>query len=190
MLYELMTCYGDSMTFGARCRAGYPEYLAQQMRRNVPSKWVVRNESVCGDSTLMLLRRMDQHYSAHESSRTVSVMIGTNDSKPDFRTPPDLFEELYRQVMDRFLSKKDVTVFCMMIPKVQDPALMPYDNVCNELIFEYNKRIPVIAEDYGAVFVNLSELNDAHFSDGVHFNDEGSLLTAKILYKAIRERMK
>lgn len=187
-LYEMMSCFGDSMTTGARCTIGYPEWLSKKMREATKRHWIVFNEAINGETALQLLRRMDQKNHVHKEASFVSVMIGTNDSKPQNRTSPDFYEELYRQIMERFLVRPHLTKICLTIPKLVDPICSPYDKGCHEFIDEYNKRIVKVAKEFDAILVDVSNLAPTLHRDGVHFNDKGSEEVANRMAAAILGR--
>lgn len=188
MLHQTAACYGDSMTYGARCVMGFPEYLAKKLRQLSKWEWVVLNDSVCGDTALQLLRRMDRNKCSHEAARIATVMIGTNDAKSGIQTSPVDFEEIYHQILSRLIVKTDMSVYCLSIPKMYGLKLSPYSESGNLLIVEYNKRILELCKSLSIVFIDLDSLGSEYFSDGVHFNDSGSQVVASKIAERIMAR--
>lgn len=173
-----MTAYGDSLTTGARCSLGPPEALAKEMRKRTKRSWVVYNEAINGETILQLLRRMDQKSPVHKDASFASVLIGTNDSKPQHRTSPDLYEELLTQVFERLSIRPHLIKIAIKIPPLIDPICSPYDKKCQSYIDKYNLKIEKVAKAFNALLVDLTDMNPKYFSDGVHFNNDGVALVA------------
>lgn len=187
MLYENFSAYGDSLTTGARCVLGWPEYLARELRERTGRALIAYNEAINGETALQLLRRMDQRNKVHTESSFSSVLIGTNDSKPIISTSPDIYEEVYVQILERLVVRRQ-TIICITIPRLVEPICSPYAKTSNELIKKYNEKVVALAEEFKTLLVDLSDLKDEHFSDGVHFTDSGGLEVAKKVADAVLSR--
>lgn len=187
MIFEQVICLGDSLTFGARSKAGWPEYMAQYLREKTGRVYVAINEGVSGETVLQLLRRSDHKLFHFKDVMMATLLIGTNDTKPMIDTPPDLFEELYRQVVDRLLIRKMV-VFCGTIPDQMGEVCLPYDKSSIERLKVFNERIEKVCTERKVHLVKLNGFDADDYSDSLHFSDKGSIRVAHVFGDAILGR--
>lgn len=179
MIYQKVLCIGDSQTFGARSKAGYPEYLSTLMREKTEKKveWVCVNEGVNHETVLQILRRSDRVLAAYPGVFLVCLLAGTNDTRGDKLTPLGLFGDLYRQLVVRVLATRgDVMLFPATIPiPMTGFAHLPYRSESKTHAREINCVIEKLAQEYGLSqnLVRLDDLGEEYFVDAVHFNDAG-----------------
>lgn len=175
-LFEHGVCLGDSLVAGARSRIGLAEALAQELNSRTAKRWLFRSEASNGDTVLQLLRRVDQKPWLWRDATFATVVIGTNDAKSSVATPPELFQMLYGQLLDRLAVAK-LLVFPALVPKlhVDGSLASPYDARCNERIDAFNAAIRTESRLRGweEWLVDTETFAPGALVDGVHFSEEG-----------------
>jgi lysophospholipase L1-like esterase len=112
------------------------------------------------------------------------VLIGANDVAN--RSPIDLFEEYYRQIVEALQIHGLKVVYCGQIP-VFWPDGHPFfpSDLC-ELQKLYNERIErVVSQSPIGQLVRLPDLCKDCFTDPVHFNEKGNRLVAECFAQKI-----
>ncbi|HEY4247455.1 MAG TPA: SGNH/GDSL hydrolase family protein [Lacunisphaera sp.] len=191
MLFEHGVCLGDSLTTGARSRYGVAESLSEQLNRATNKRWLFRCEATNGETVLQQLRRLDQKPWLWKDATFCSLIIGTNDAKSSVDTPPEIFQMLYGQILDRLAVAK-VMLFPASIPDLLSGASLasPYDSKCMERIRRFNEVINSECKCRGLsdVMVDLTGLGADCFVDGVHFSEAGIDQVAKRFAEKIIRR--
>ena len=190
-LFEHGICLGDSLTTGARTRIGVPEELADQLNRLTKKKWLFRCEAVNGETVLQLLRRIDQKPWMWRDVTFATLMIGTNDAKSSVDTPPEIFQMLYGQILDRLVVAK-LVIFPALIPDLQVDASLasPYDSSCLARIRAFNEGIrrECVERGLDKFIVDTTGLEANDYADGVHFSSEGIAAVSRRFAEKITAR--
>jgi len=191
-VWQKVLCVGDSQTFGARSRAGYPEYLSEILRVKTDGKveWICVNEGVNHETVLQIMRRTDRALRTFGDAFMVCLLAGTNDTRGDVLTPIELFGELYRQLLVRIMAEKKI-LFPATIPIPQTGfGHLPYTEEAGDRAREINCVIENLVEQLNLTdnLVRLEDLSKAFFVDAVHFNDAGCQEIARRFSEKILER--
>ena len=69
MIWNEITCIGDSITYGARDEFGrsYPAELGKQMSSETKEFYYCHNYGICGETSSDLLRRAWSNITSHDS---------------------------------------------------------------------------------------------------------------------------
>ena len=169
MIWNEITCLGDSLTYGARDRYGrsYPAELGKILSEKTGEFYVCHNYGINGETSSDLLRRSWGICKSNGGSSKIGLLwIGTNDTKGP--TPLDIYKDNLRQII------------CSM--KVN--GMIPIVGTLPELKFSpYYARNRGYVEQYTGVILDLAlelkfdvcymDLLGDHLIDGVHFTHEG-----------------
>lgn len=153
---------GDSLTWG-----GYGGSYADELAGLLPDHEII-NAGIGGNTVVNLLARLDDDVLIHEPDG-VFVMIGGNDatsySQPETRpyykqvqnitdgvVTPDLFEQTYRQLLER-LQLEHIQTWMGLPPKEYNPESV-------EAIREFNARAAKVARSLNIPTLDLF----AHFT--------------------------
>ena len=183
MIYSLLLCLGDSLTFGARdpYLRNYPLELGASMSKATGEFWHCITEGFNGRSSSELARDCYPIVNRYPDVYGVVLLIGTNDSR--LRIPPDIYEDNVRQIVTvcRMLGKR---VYICTIPPVDiSRHFLWYDQSAQDLIDEYNRRLHAT---YPAELIDIAPIIEhRHLIDGVHLNHEGNLLLASAVQQAL-----
>lgn len=177
MILQKVLAIGDSQTYGARSKAGYPEYMSDILREKTDGKveWICINEGVNNETVLQILRRTDRALRTFDDVFLVCLLAGTNDTRGDVLTPIELFGRLYRQLVVRILAEKKV-LFPATIPVPQAGfGHLPYSNASAGHARAINCAITALMNEMemSDYLVRLDDLPENAFVDAVHFSDDG-----------------
>jgi acyl-CoA thioesterase-1 len=182
---KTVACVGDSITYGGGTEP-YPAQLGRMLQA-YDSTWKVSNFGVSGAT---LLRSGDLPYwnqSAYQSALAsqpdiVTIMLGTNDSKPQNWKYKDQFVADYCLLIDTFqaLASKPRIWICKPIPAttqaygingtiIHDEMLPMIDEIARL------RNVPVI-DTYAAMVDHVNLL-----PDGIHPNTEGNTIIAETM---------
>lgn len=182
MIYQHIMCLGDSQTFGARATLGYPEYLPQIMKENSSYVWSTINKGINGEKAIDVLRRVDDIYTNFVDVKITFFFIGTNDCNRKTLTKPEVFENFYRQILDK-LNIYQQHIFLGTIPSIYpQEGHLPYDNNSIKHREVLNKIIEKLSNEYKLPLVDLGDISKDKYLDSVHLSNEGN--------KEIAERFK
>jgi len=189
MNWETILFLGDSLTFGARSYLGYPERCGALLSDKLAKDWNVVNHATNGFTAIDLARSMDGNYVSLASQTPVIsfILIGTNDAKTGTSN------ENYTIALEQIIVKSklltlNANVRVLKIPQLAKGVAYPFDTEMNIRIHEYNQIIDVLAAKHGIKSVAI-ELDDAHFYDGIHFNEAGILVFAEgVAHSILKER--
>lgn len=186
-LWDAVLCFGDSLTEGTRSHAGYPEYLSRYLRGKTGKIWICVNRGIRQQRTIDLLRRLDAELRMYNDIFVSTLLIGTNDLKINSLTEPSLFEELYRQVLERLYCKGHV-VFVATIPDIKYLSCFPFGSDGRNAVKRYNEIIKKLCKEFKFFLIDLSDLPDECYADGLHFNELGCQKVAAMFGEAILKR--
>jgi len=170
--WETLLCIGDSITYGARSYAGYPEYAGRELEKRLSKQWNVINESVSGFTTIDLCRQLSGNYSnlKGQAPSIITIMTGTNDVKLGIDV--DKYAMAYSQLITK---AKIITknVILLKLPHFSKGVMYPYTFEMNSNIDAYNIEVEQLAKKH-SVRCHEFDFKDSFFFDGVHLNEEGS----------------
>src|SRR5579883_2117295 len=108
MIYNLLLCLGDSLTFGARDRydRNYPLELGCRLSEITGEEWYCITEACNGRVSSELAREAYQLLSPYPDVHGVLILIGTNDSRR--KIPLNVYRDNIQQIIRvcRILRKK------------------------------------------------------------------------------------
>ncbi len=154
------------------------------------------NRGVGGDNTTHLLKRLDVSITEIAPS-VVVLLIGANDVNGFVED--EVILENYTEIVTRIRTAlPDTKLYCVsMIPQNDDlesySHLSAADNTAR--ILELNPQIRRIAEERGAVYVDLfphladgnNSLNKEYSDDGLHLNEAGLSVWTEIMLPLLGE---
>lgn len=187
-------CIGDSLTYGqgvmtSRDTDSYPAILSDLLGED----YQVINYGL-PNRTLQSTGNMpycdEKHYSESlaQDADTVIIMLGTNDSKPDYWNA-ERYETEYLALIQEYQAMDSNPEVYIMIP----PAIFlenPDTGDCSEEILsnEIKPIIKALAQNTGAGLIDLYDITKAHsewYGDGLHLDRDGNHAAATEIYKAI-----
>lgn len=187
-----VACVGDSITAGFGIRNpkdSYPEKLGVLLGK----KWKVKNFGVAGATLLK--------HSSHPFWRTkaftqaeafkphvVVIMLGTNDTKPNFWKRKAEFVDDYIAMIKRFqkLETKPEIWICYPVPAYKNGWEIDGTVMEKEIL----PMIKTIAAKTGVKTINLYKAlsnKSKLFKDGVHPNAKGAATIARTVYAKIKK---
>lgn len=185
-------CIGDSITYGQGVRTtreedSYPAILAGMLGAD----YQTLNYGLC-NRTLLSSGNMpygDEEFaeeSLAQDARIVIIMLGSNDSKPDYWDAGQ-YEEEYVRFIQRYQNMDSEPEVYIMLP----PAIFKKpenDGDCNNtvLIEEVIPAIKSVAAQTGVHLIDLYSVTEGHsewYSDGLHPNAEGNEAIAQAIYE-------
>lgn len=194
---KLVICVGDSITYGqgvmrSRDTDGYPALLASLMGDD----WRVANYGLPNrtlQSTGNMPYTAEKHYeeSLTQDADVVILMLGSNDSKPDF-WDAERYEEEYIAFIRQYQNMESQPMVYIMVP----PAIFletPDSGDCSDEIVR-EALAPILArisEETGAGLIDLYALTQEHpewYADGLHPTKEGNQAIAQKICSAITDK--
>ena len=172
-----LACLGDSITE----LSGYPNHA----KHTLGDSYIVENFGACG-TTISLDSENPYFHSrafiqAKEFQPDISVvMLGTNDASPNFAGSTNRFIADYLELLDALKSfMSNPKIWVVSPPHIFDEAWLSGHVMCTQVIPAVDEasklaHLPLI-DVYSAV--DKPEL----FFDGVHPNDEGAKIIAKVI---------
>jgi lysophospholipase L1-like esterase len=174
MNWETLLSLGDSITFGARSYAGYPEICGHVLSEKLNKEWNVVNHATNGFTTIDLLRSVDKNWANLKIlyPSIITVLIGTNDIKQN--TAAEDFVMAYELLVTKArLLAINNNILLLKIPHFTKDVFYPYNYGMNKKVEEFNICIDSIAKKFGLRTLALN-LSPECFYDGVHFSALGS----------------
>jgi len=189
-----VACIGNSIIFGAgienREKDSYPSVLG----RLLGEKYEVKNFGFSGRT---MLRKGDNPYWNEQMFQDaiayhpniVIIKLGTNDSKPYNWKYKEEFENDYGDFVDTFknLTSKPKIFVCKPVPAFKINFDIRDSIIVNDII----PIIERISKDKNVEIIDLYkpfEGKEILLPDGIHPNEAGAALMAKVIYKAIIEK--
>ncbi len=200
--------FGDSITYGLYdAEGGWATRLAREVNKFNPDTYkdtLIYNLGVLGDNTHTLLERFDTEISVRtRSDKEIAVLfsIGTNDSlfvydKNESQVPLAIFKENLRKLIEQTRKFTDKIAFTGLL-SVNDSILNPIPwhkegAYKTEYVEKYDKVTEEVTKSEGVVFISLKSFSDGDWksllTDGVHPNDRGHAMIAKIIGEDLRNR--
>lgn len=190
MVYGFILCLGDSITNGARdeYNRAYPFELSDLLSERFPGQaWVCINRGVNEWTSSDLLRNAFDIVKGYQKAFEVVICIGMNDSKPNVRTPPEIFEKNLVQVL-RIMKVMGRHVYLCSIPDFGHFGCINYDLGSVDLVKNYNSLIRTIVSEHKVHFVDLGGFDPCCYADSVHLNNAGAREMASRVMGAILGR--
>jgi len=177
-----MVCLGDSITQAGAYVSALQTALGKQ--------WVVTN---LGNSGATLLKKGDKPYSRlpqfaqaiQLKPDVVTIMLGTNDSKPGNWTNKAEFEADYKSMIDDLKkANRKVVIYCCVPPPAGGNKWSINGTVIKD---EVGPLVRKVAKDTGCYVIDLQEplTGKNVIPDGVHPNVDGHKLMAASIYQAL-----
>lgn len=174
MVYLNIICWGDSQTSGARTYGCYPLYLANKLTERTGYNVRAINKSVNGYTARQLWFKMNEEIESVTDTEQSCVMIGTNDCRLTDLTDEELFRMYYEQMILTLKIKQIKNIFIATIPPIYPSGYFPYGNKSNIHRKKLNKIIRSIAHKENVNLVDMGNLNEKHYVDAVHLNEDGN----------------
>jgi lysophospholipase L1-like esterase len=177
-----MVCLGDSITQAGAYVSALQTALGKQ--------WVVTN---LGNSGATLLKKGDKPYSRlpqfaqaiQFKPDVVTIMLGTNDSKPGNWSNKAEFEADYKSMIDDLKkANRKVVIYCCVPPPAGGNKWSINGTVIKD---EVGPLVRKVAKDTGCYVIDLQEplTGKNVIPDGVHPNVDGHKLMAASIYQAL-----
>ena len=179
-IYGVVLVVGDSLVSGARDEFGLsmPRELGRLMSERYSQHWVAVEKGVNGETSSQLLRRFYDVCRSYPEAAEVVVCVGTNDAKAEVATPPEIFDQNYREIVRTIKILKKPVLMC----KVPQPeGFGAPDRIRADLVDLYNKTIMKIAHEgspkghHLVWYVELDKVAAAHRADGIHLTHAGNV---------------
>lgn len=177
-----MVCLGDSITQAGAYVSALQTALGKQ--------WEVTN---LGNSGATLLKKGDKPYSRlpqfaqaiQLKPDVVTIMLGTNDSKPGNWNNKAEFEADYKSMIDDLKKvNRKVVIYCCVPPPAGGNKWSINGTVIKD---EVGPLVRKVAKDTGCYVIDLQEplTGKNVIPDGVHPNVDGHKLMAASIYQAL-----
>ena len=177
-----MVCLGDSITQAGAYVSALQTALGKQ--------WEVTN---LGNSGATLLKKGDKPYSRlpqfaqaiQFKPDVVTIMLGTNDSKPGNWSNKAEFEADYKSMIDDLKkANRKVVIYCCVPPPAGGNKWSINGTVIKD---EVGPLVRKVAKDTGCYVIDLQEplTGKNVIPDGVHPNVDGHKLMAASIYQAL-----
>ena len=191
---NLVVCVGDSITYGQgvmnnRDVDSYPAQLAGLLGDDYQvTNYGLPNRTLQSTGNMPYGQETFCEESLAQNADIVIIMLGSNDSKPDFWNA-ERFEKEYVAFIQRYQNMESKPTVCIMIP----PAIFleePDSGDCSDVIV-CEELIPIlkcISEETGVTLIDLYSLTESHpewFADGLHPNKEGNKAIALEIFSVI-----
>ena len=180
MIWNEITCLGDSITYGARDRYGrsYPVELAKTLFETTGEFYYCHNHGICGETSSDLLRRSWSNISSHPGAKIMLLMIGTNDTQKGIT--PEIYEDNIRQIIS-IAKCHGQTVIVATLPELEFTPLYLKNK---DLIQKYNNVITQLSIEMQFFVCDMSGTEKLYI-DGVHYTHEGNLELASRFHNII-----
>ena len=172
MTFGTVLCLGDSITFGARAKLGYPEWLPSLVDNQGSVEWSTLNRGISGQTTRQILDRAPgcvRELAGLPGAKWAVLLAGTNDSKRNGVTI-DEWWLLYNQIVTWF-RRYDLPMALCTFPKVNFLRMPSFTAESNEWLERASDHVRLIANTHGAKLIELSDIEDIDdIPDGVHLS--------------------
>lgn len=187
LVYGLIACQGDSLTYGSRDPDGmsYPLYLGRILSEKYAQVWATVNFAVPRDGWAEIWRRNYHELLSVPEAGEVCLWAGTNDAKQGRSLEQTLIA--CQAVLDQCRAAGRF-VYLGTLPGKRGFGAPREPWSMNGHIHELNQAYREIAEKRGLALVDLSELPAESFVDGIHLTQEGNLWVAQRFAEAIEAR--
>lgn len=173
MNYQNLVFFGDSLAFGARTYGCFPMRAAALLTESSRYAWRVMNISQNGATARSLWFRVNDGDIDLSDVYLAAILIGTNDAAHG--SPPELFEEYYRQILRTLAVRKFKAVFCGTIPPLHCDGHAFFTRDAEARRPQLNAIIKkIVAETSIARLVDLESIDASCCVDPAHLNDHGN----------------
>lgn len=187
-------CVGDSLTYGqgvitSRKTDSYPALLAELLGEEYQVlNYGLPNRTLQSTGNMPYCEEKYYTESLSQDAEIVILMLGSNDSKPDFWNA-QRFEEEYLQFIQRYQALESKPNVYIMIP----PAIFlenPNSGDCSDTILR-EELIPILtrlSQKTGAGLIDLYSITKDHpewYGDGLHLGRIGNETIAKEIYATV-----
>jgi len=189
-----IACVGDSLTF-SRSFTGevhlYPTYLAEKL----DEKYYVVNYGIAGSclqGDLPTAYTSTRAYKAslEKQADIIIIMLGSNDVFSNNWRDEEAFYRYYVELVDSYLENENTPeIYLCTIPKIymEDSEAVGYE--VQEKADKIVKIIERIANEKKLHLIDMNEITSNHpewyLGDKLHFNYEGTIGVAEVIYDAI-----
>ena len=169
MIWNEITCLGDSLTYGARDRYGrsYPAELGKILSEQTGEFYICHNYGINGETSSDLLRRSSSICKSNSGSSKIGLLwIGTNDTKGP--TPVDIYEDNLRQI----ICSMRVNGMIPIVGTLPELTFSPFYAQNRNYTETYSKVVEKLSKKLSFTVCDMSGMAE-HLIDGVHFTHEG-----------------
>ena len=191
---KLIVCIGDSITYGqgvmtSRDTDSYPAQLAELLGKDYRViNYGLPNRTLQSTGNMPYTQEKFYEESLTQNADMVIIMLGSNDSKPDFWNA-ERFEAEYTAFIQQYQNMDSKPTIYVMVP----PAIFlenPDSGDCSDTIVREQLRpiLERISENTGVTLIDLYALTQDHpewYADGLHPTKEGNAAIAQEIYTAI-----
>jgi lysophospholipase L1-like esterase len=178
-----VACVGDSITE----RSGYTNKLQTMLGADYKvGNFGVSGSTVSVDSKIPYVSQSQFQKAQDFKPDIVVIMLGTNDANPEIAYSESNFEHDFTRIINAFQhlqSNPEIIV-------VDSPPIFaensPYNN--SYLVDSVIPKVDNLADQMNLPIVNMYSAFGNHsdyFTDGIHPNNDGSLLIASTMYDAV-----
>lgn len=212
---KTIVAFGDSITAPRKNVITYSDIIREEFKKkNLDVK--VINSGVGGNTSSMAKARFEKDVLAHQPD-VVIIQLGTNDAAVDVwknppatapRVPIDVYEQNLREFITKLKAQKAKVILVTMPPtrwtdKMKEmygkPPYDPNDEFgWNVILKDYVQRMRDVAKKEKVILVDLNkeyykyhkvkgQTMDDLYLDGLHPNNKGQELEAKLLLKELKK---
>lgn len=212
---KTIVAFGDSITAPRKNVITYSDIIREEFKKKNPEVKVI-NSGVGGNTSSMAKVRFEKDVLAHKPD-VVIIQLGTNDAAVDVwknppatapRVPIDVYEQNLREFITKLKAQKAKVILVTMPPtrwtdKMKEmygkPPYNPNDEFgWNVILKDYVQRMRDVAKSEKVILVDLSkeyykyhkvkgQTMDDLYLDGLHPNNKGQELEAKLLLKELKK---
>lgn len=189
-------CIGDSITYGqgvlkTRESDSYPAVLADLLGEDYQTlNYGLCNRTLLSSGNMPYVDEEFASESLEQDAEIVIIMLGSNDSKPDY-WDAEKYKKEYTDFVKKYQNMESAPKVYIMIPPeiFKEPE---NDGDCNNtvLVEEVIPAIEEVSMQTGAYLIDLEYMTKEHpewYSDGLHPNAEGNKAIAEAIYERIRQ---
>lgn len=190
-----VACVGDSLTFRRSYTEdyyNYPEFLDDLLGESYKvTNYGISSTCVQANSFLPYVDTHAYEVSVEAEADIIIIMLGTNDIWYDRWKGEENFYYYYSELLDSYLKTSNKPeIYLCTVPyffTAEDSQWYEYDN---ETRSEINSIISRIAQERGYHLIEMEQITKEHPEwyewDGLHFNSDGAVGLAEIIYKALK----
>ena len=193
---KLVICIGDSITYGqgvmsSRDTDSYPAQLAVLLGDDYRViNYGLPNRTLQSTGNMPYTQETFFQESLSKNPDIVILMLGSNDSKPDF-WDAKRYEQEYTAFLQQYQNMASKPTVYIMVP----PAIFlenPDSGDCSDAIVrdEVSEILTGISKTSGAALIDLYALTQSQpqwFADGLHPNQQGNAAIAQAIAEAVTE---
>jgi lysophospholipase L1-like esterase len=185
MNYQRIACWGDSQTFGARTYCCWPLHLVRLLDTQTRYVWHALNFSANGCTARDIWFRLARELQMVHDVSQACLLVGANDVGNG--SPPELFEEYYRQILSAMRLSGLKVVHCGQIPPIWPDGHAFFASSTKDGREVYNAAVRRCVEAAPhARLVEFPALTASCYVDPVHFSEEGNRVVAEAFAAAIK----